>query len=116
MKVLVVVNGQAYGSDVTFNALRLAESLSKRDGVELQVFLMGDGVTCAVAGQKLPNGYYHLDRMLQSVLRHGADVACCGTCLDARGLQEELLVVGARRSTMEELTDWTLAADQALVF
>jgi len=116
MRVLLVVNGPAYGADATFNALRLAEAVSKREGVALQVFLMGDGVTCAVAGQQLPNGYYHLDRMLASVLRHGGEVACCGTCLDARGLAEGLLVEGVRRSTMEQLTDWTIAADKALVF
>lgn len=116
MKVLVVVNGPAYGSDTTFNAVRLSVALAKRDGVQLQLFLMGDGVTCAVAGQQVPDGYYHLDRMATSVLRHEGEVACCGTCLDARGLNEGLLVPGARRSTLEELTDWTLAADKVLVF
>lgn len=116
MKILVVVNGAAYGSDVAFNAIRLAGALAKREGVQLQLFLMGDGVTCAIAGQKVPDGYYHLDRMVASVLRHDGDVACCGTCLDARGLVEGLLVPGARRSTLDELTDWTLAADKVLAF
>ena len=116
MKVLVVVNGAAYGSDTTFNAVRLAVALAKRDEMQLQLFLMGDGVTCLVAGQKVPDGYYHLDRMVTSVLHHEGEVACCGTCLDARGLTEELLVPGARRSTLDELADWTLAADKVLVF
>lgn len=116
MKVLVIVNGSAYGSDATFNAIRLAGSLGKRDGVQLQLLLMGDGVTCAVAGQKVPDCYYHLDRMVTSVLRHEGDVACCGTCLDARGLTEAQLVAGARRSTLEELTDSTFAADKVLAF
>jgi sulfur relay (sulfurtransferase) complex TusBCD TusD component (DsrE family) len=42
MKVLIVVNGPAYGSDETFNALRLAIALSKRDDAQPRVFLMGD--------------------------------------------------------------------------
>lgn len=37
-------------------------------------------------------------------------------CMDARGITAEMLVEGARRSTMEELTDNTLAADKVLVF
>lgn len=41
MKVLLIVNGPAYGSDRTFNALRLAVALTKRDDVEPRVFLMG---------------------------------------------------------------------------
>jgi len=64
---------------------------------------MGGAVTCAVAGQKTPDGYYTLDRMLKSFARHGGQVACCGTCLDARGLTQEHLIYEAPRSSMEEL-------------
>ena len=115
MKVLVVVNDQPYGSERPFNALRLAGALCKRDDVELRVFLLGDAVACAVAGQRLPEGHYHLDRMLKPLVRR-SEVACCGTCMDARGLREEQLVDGARRATLEELTAWTLWADKALTF
>jgi uncharacterized protein involved in oxidation of intracellular sulfur len=81
----------------------------------LRVFLLGDAVACAVAGQQLPEGHYHLDRMLKLLVRR-SEVACCGTCMDARALTEEQLVEGARRSTLEELTDWTLWADKTLTF
>lgn len=112
----MIINGSAYGQDSTFNAVRLAASLAKRSGVVTQVFLMGDGVTVAIAGQKTPDGYYTLDRMLAPVARNGGQVACCGTCMDARGITEEMLIDSAVRSTMDELTDWTLAADKILVF
>jgi sulfur relay (sulfurtransferase) complex TusBCD TusD component (DsrE family) len=36
--------------------------------------------------------------------------------LVARGIDEKLLVVGARRSSLEELTDSTLWADRTLCF
>lgn len=114
-RILVIVNDQPYGSERPFNALRLAGSLAKRDGVEIRVFLLGDAVACAVAGQRLPDGHYHLDRMLKPLIRAG-EVGCCGTCLDARGLSEETLVEGARRSTLEELAEWTLWADRVLSF
>lgn len=116
MHALMIINGSAYGLDSTFNAIRLAAAMAKRDGVHLTVFLMGDGVTAAVAGQKTPDGYYKLDRMLGTLTRQGGVLKCCGTCLDARGIQEAMLVDGAVRSTMEELTDLTLAADKVLVF
>lgn len=112
----MVINGPAYGMDSTYNAIRLAVAMSKRDGVEMTVFLMGDGVTAAMANQKTPDGYYKLDRMLGSAVRNGAEVLCCGTCIDARGISEEMLMEGARRSTMEELADRTLAAEKVLVF
>lgn len=75
------------------------------------MFLPGD----AVAGQTLPDGHYHLDRMLASLVRRG-EVACCGTCLDARGLREDQPVAGARRSSLEELTDRVVWAETTLTF
>jgi len=116
MNILMIINGPAYGADATYNAVRLAGALAKREDVTVQVFLMGDGVTVAMAGQKTPDGYYKLDRMLSVVTRHGGQVGCCGTCMDARGLTEDMLVELAGRSTMDELADWTLAADKVLVF
>jgi len=63
----------------------------------------------------LPDGHYHLDRMLKPLVRRG-EVACCGTSMDARAITQEQLVEGAHRSTLEELTDWTMWADKTLVF
>lgn len=77
---------------------------------------MGDAVGCGVAGQVLPNGYYHLDRTLVSALRHGAQVGLCGTCMDARAMDETKLVEDARRSSLEALADWTLWADRVVTF
>jgi len=116
MNVLVIVNDPPYGTERCFNALRLAGALAKREGVDTRIFLMGDAVGCAMAGQVLPNGYYHLDRMLTSALRHGAEVGLCGTCMDARAIDEGEIVAGARRSSLEELTDWTLWADEVVTF
>ncbi len=116
MKILVVLNDPPYGTERCYNGLRLAGALARRDGTEVRVFLFGDAVGCAVANQTLPDGYYHLDRMLLAVLRRGGLAGCCGTCLDARGLGAAELVAGARRSTLEEAADWTLWADKVVSF
>jgi uncharacterized protein involved in oxidation of intracellular sulfur len=116
MNVLIIINGSAYGTELPFNGLRLATTLAKRDGVEVRVFLMGDAVVSAIAGQQLPSGYYHLDRMIAGVVRHGGEVGCCGTCLDARGISDDQLVERAHRSSMEQLADWTLDADRTITF
>jgi uncharacterized protein involved in oxidation of intracellular sulfur len=116
MNVLLIANGPAYGSELPFNALRLASALAKRDDVHIRLFLMGDAVVAAIDNQDLPDGYYHLDRMLNGLARKGADLGSCGTCLDARGIDDDQLVEGAHRSTMEELADWTLEADRIVTF
>jgi uncharacterized protein involved in oxidation of intracellular sulfur len=116
MQVLIIVNGPAYGSELPFNALRLAATLARREEVDVQVFLMGDAVVAALDGQDLPDGYYHLDRMLKGISRKGGAIGCCGTCMDARALRDEQLLAGAHRSSMEELADWTLEADRIVTF
>ena len=41
---------------------------------------------------------------------------CCGTCVDVRGIDGDHLTKGAHRSTLEELVDWTVWADQMVSF
>ncbi|MEW6403400.1 MAG: DsrE family protein [Chloroflexota bacterium] len=68
---LLVINDGPYGNERPYNALRLAMNLAKREGTYVRVFLMGDGVQCAVKRQDTPQGYYNIERMLSSVLRAG---------------------------------------------
>jgi uncharacterized protein involved in oxidation of intracellular sulfur len=84
VKTLFILNAPPYGSELSYNGARLAGALAKREGEQVRMFLMGDAVGCALQGQVLPDGYYHLDRMLGSAIRHGVEVGCCGTCMDAR--------------------------------
>lgn len=115
-KTLFILNDAPYGTGRCYNALRLAGSLCKRDGEQVKAFLIGDAASCARAGLKVPKGYYNIETMLRAAARHGAEVGVCGTCMDARGIAEGDLAEGLRRSSMEQLTDWTQWADKALVF
>ena len=117
MKVLFILNDPPYGTERTYNALRLAHALSKKDAAaEVTVFLMADAVLSAKAGQKTPEGYYNIERMLKRVLAGKGRVLLCGTCMDARGLDDVALTEGAHRSTMDELAAATLDADKVFIF
>jgi uncharacterized protein involved in oxidation of intracellular sulfur len=116
MKILLLLNDAPYGVERTYNALRTAGALAKREGVELKLFLVGDAAAAAKSGQKVPAGYYNTEVMLAGPLRHGAAVGVCGTCMDARGIRDTDLVPGSRRSTLEEMADWILWADKVIVF
>jgi uncharacterized protein involved in oxidation of intracellular sulfur len=116
MKTLVILNDPPYGTERSYNALRLAGSLSKREGEEVKVFLMGDAAACAKKDQKVPPGYYNLELMLRGVGRRGGEVGVCGTCMDARGITDAELTDTAHRSTLEELTSWVQWADRTLAF
>jgi uncharacterized protein involved in oxidation of intracellular sulfur len=116
MKLLFILNDPPYGTERTYNGLRLARAAVHKADVEVEVFLIGDAVASAKDGQKVPTGYYNVGSMLDGVIRHGGVVGICGSCIDARGIGESELVAGARRSSMDELTAWTLEADKVLVF
>ena len=116
MKTLVILNDPPYGTERSYNGLRLAISLAKQEEPEVKVFLIGDAASCAKKGQKVPQGYYNIEIMLKGVSRRDGEIGVCGTCMDARGIMEDELTDGARRSTMDELTQWALWADKVLVF
>lgn len=68
---LFIINDGPYGSERAYNALRLALNVVKRTGVAVRVFMTGDGVHCARRGQRTPDGYYNVERMLSSLARRG---------------------------------------------
>lgn len=116
MKTLLVLNDAPYGSERTYNGARLAGSLAKQEGGEVRVFLIGDAASAAHRLQKVPAGFYNLEVMPGSVVKHGGVVGVCGTCMDARGIVVDDLVAGSHRSSLDELTQWTTWADKVLVF
>ncbi len=116
MKTLFILNDGPYGSERSYNGLRLAGSLSKAEGEDVKVFLIGDAAACAKAGQKVPEGFYNIQVMLGRVVRNRGQVGVCGTCMDARGITESELLQGTHKSTLAELTTWTQWADKLIVF
>jgi len=77
---------------------------------------MADSVIAAKAGQRTPDGYYNVERMIKRVVAGNGTVLLCGTCMDARGLDDAAIIAGTRRSTMDELAIATLESDRILVF
>jgi sulfur relay (sulfurtransferase) complex TusBCD TusD component (DsrE family) len=68
MKALFVLNDPPYGTERCYNGLLLAHALPKNDpAAEVTVFLMADAVIAARKGQKTPDGYYNMERMLKRV-------------------------------------------------
>jgi uncharacterized protein involved in oxidation of intracellular sulfur len=118
MKYLFVLHDPPYGTERTYNGLRWARQMllatDARTADEVKVFLFADAAVSAIAGQKTPDGYYNIASMLRGVLGKGASVGVCGSCLDARGIGEDLLLRGTHRSSMAELAEWTAWADHLI--
>lgn len=117
MKILIIINDAPYGSEKAYNALRIANQLNKDfPETEVVMFLMADGVNCAIPNQNTPNGYYNIERMLKLSTKKGTRLLLCGSCLDARGLKTIELVDDAKISTMAELTKEIVESNKVLTF
>ncbi len=69
---LLVMNDGPYGNERVYNGLRHALALLKQPDTGIRIFLVGDGVQCAIAGQDTPQGYYNVERMIRSLVTRGA--------------------------------------------
>ena len=115
-KTLIILNDPPYGTERSYNGLRLANALSKGESDEVNMFLIGDAVLCSKAGQQTPDGFYNVERMLKVASRQDVAIGVCGSCLDARGIGDKELADGVHRSSMDELASWTRWADKVVVF
>ena len=117
MILTIIINDAPYGIEKPWNALRLAStSISKEIDMTVRVFLMGDSVVSAKKGQKTPEGYYNMEKMLSSLVKRGVDVKTCGACIDARGITESDLVDGVERGSMKILATWIKESDKVISF
>ena len=116
MKTLFILNDGPYGSERTYNGLRLAGAVARQENSEVRVFLIGDAASSAHKGQKVPSGFYNVEVMLGNVTRHKGVIGICGTCMEARGITESDIAEGTHKSTLAELAEWTAWADKVLVF
>ncbi|MGA3126896.1 MAG: DsrE family protein [Candidatus Korobacteraceae bacterium] len=114
MKYLFIFNDSPYGNQRAYNGMRLAASLSRK--AQIRVFLLGDGVTCALAGFTPAHADYNPQEMLRAISATRASVAACGTCMEARGISPESLISEVHRSSLDELVEWTEEAEKVISF
>ena len=78
VNALLILNDPPYGTERSYNGLRLALALAKVEGTSVRVFLMGDAIGCAKRDQKTPDGYYNLERMLKGLTAKAVTIGACG--------------------------------------
>ncbi len=111
---LFIFNDSPYGSQRTYNGLRLTLALRKKDCI--RIFLLGDGVTSALRGLSPAHADYNPQEMLRQLAAQGVTIAACHTCLEARGIGDDVLIPEIIRATMDQLVSWTEEAEKVLTF
>ena len=116
MNLTIIVNDSAYGIEKPWNALRLASTAATELEMGVKVFLMGDSVVAAKRGQKTPNGYYNMEKMLRALIKRGVEMKVCGNCIKIRGLDPSELVEGVEEGSMKILAEWIRDSDRVVSF
>lgn len=114
MDFLIILDAGPMTTERTENALEFALAMTRRDDVNVRVFVMGDAVAVAQSGAS--GGAEGAARMLHSLIMSGAEVSVCDASLASRDIAADELIVGAAVSPMSLLADWALATDHVLAF
>ena len=117
MNMLFVLNRNPYdGTDVTWNALRLAEQMLNLKA-NVRIFLMNDSVDLARDATSPPEGCFNLVEMLKNLIAKNVAVKVCGTCKARCGIHKgKPYFEGAREAKMPELAEWIRDSDKIISF
>ena len=115
MSVAVLVNTSPYGTELPYNALRLAVALELA-GEEVELLLMGDAVNTARRDQDPRAAHASLEALLKELVEKGTSVTLCGTCCQTRGLREEDLVDRVALGTIHDFARVVRSCDKVISF
>ena len=114
--LLLVVNRGPYdGSDVVWNALRLAAT-ALAEGMQVWLFLINDGVDLAREGVTQEGAEFDLQSMLADLIEQGATVRLCQTCLTRCGIGKGETMPQAQIAGMKDLVAWVRDSGKVLSF
>ena len=114
--LLLVINRAPYdGTDIVWNALRLAGSAAEA-GMRVRLFLMNDGVDIARMGVTPEGAEFDLQEMLREFIAGGLEVRLCQTCLTRCGIGKGETMPEARVAGMKDLVAWVLDSEKVLSF
>lgn len=116
LRLLLVINRPPYdGTDVAWNALRLANTAMDR-GHYVRLFLINDGVDLARPSSRPSWAEFDLCTMLADTIGRGAEVRLCQTCLTRCGIGDGDIISGAQVAGMQDLVEWIETSDRVLSF
>jgi uncharacterized protein involved in oxidation of intracellular sulfur len=114
--LLIIVGSAPYkGSDVAWNALRLAKT-ALEGGDAVRIFLINEGVDTGRKGITPPANFFDLAEMLGQTATAGADVKYCKTCIDRCGIGTGDMIDEIKVGSMKDLHHWIMTSDKTVSF
>jgi len=114
--ILIIISSPPYkGSDVVWNALRLADT-SLKSGMKTRIFLINEGVDTGRKGLEPQKNFFDLCEMLTDLADEGVEVKFCKTCIDRCGIGEGEMTDSIKVGAMKDLHGWILESDKVVTF
>jgi sulfur relay (sulfurtransferase) complex TusBCD TusD component (DsrE family) len=111
----IFIGSGPYSTERPYTALRFAYT-ALLDGNTVKLFLFEDAILCATKNQNPANIYNIGEWVGKCMSEEGFEIAACGVCMKARGIDPSNLMEGIKTGTMELAVEWTKNADKQLFF
>jgi len=110
----IFVGRGPYSYERPFTAFRFAYT-AQLQGHQIKMFFVEDGIWCVKRNQD-PANMYKIEEWVQKCLDEGAEMAACGVCMKARGMDEAELMDGIKVGTMETAVEMVTSTDKEIMF
>ena len=115
MKITFIINERPANDEKAYHAVRIAAQFQKEDSShKIFMYLIADGVFCAMANSKEPKGVLNVEEMLSGMIQKGGIVKMCTSCGESRGLINKKLISGTEWTNLKTLTDWITESDKVI--
>ncbi|MBY8990976.1 MAG: DsrE family protein [Candidatus Lokiarchaeota archaeon] len=108
----IIIGDGPYTAERPFTMLRFAYTALLED-FKINIFLVEDGIFVGKKNQD-PSTYDNIGKWMKDVLSEGGNVKACGVCMKARGVSEDELIDGIKKTTMNALVEMCDEADKVL--
>lgn len=117
MERAVVIINEAPSNMRAWNGFRLSAALIGAD-IGVEVFLINDGVFCALKGQTPPEEIsgQNTGAKIRELIQIGAKIKLCTQCAQTRGISENMVVENVEWASMVELAKAIKESDKVISF
>ncbi len=108
----IIIGDGPYTAERPYTMLRFAYTALLED-CKINIFLVEDGILVGKKNQD-PTTYDNLGKWMKDIISEGANVKACGVCMKARGLSEDELIDGIKKTTMNGFVEMCVEADNVM--
>ncbi|MFW6283653.1 MAG: DsrE/DsrF/TusD sulfur relay family protein [Promethearchaeia archaeon] len=108
----IAIGDGSYTKERPYTMFRFAYT-ALLDNHKVNIFLVEDGIFVGLKNQD-PSTYDNVGHWLENIIEEGANVLSCGVCMKARGVKEEQLINGIKKTTMHGFLEQCKEADNII--